>query len=150
MKKMSIEEAIRHLGTVNDTINPKLEKGMRLVCVKIEGDIKKSMADTPRDTGRSYYTNNKKVPHHPSLPGNPPAPDTGRLRNSISSAVENKGYEVHGAVGTTQLDPPYGAYLENGTSTMQPRPWLAPAVAQNEDFIRETFAACIQGAFGGR
>ena len=150
MKKMSVDEAVRYLGTVNDTISPKLEKGMKLVCAKIEGDIKESMSKTDRDESRSYFTSNKKVPHHPSKPGCPPAPDTGTLRNSIRYRVENRGNEVYGVVGTTQLDPPYGAYLENGTSRMKPRPWLRPAVQDNEEFIRDVFAACIKGAFGGR
>ncbi|MBQ3799428.1 MAG: hypothetical protein II837_03940 [Treponema sp.] len=150
MKKMSLEEGIRYLGDVSNAMPPVLEKKMKLVCAKLTGDIQESMSKTERDESRSYFTSNKKIPHHPSKPGCPPAPDTGTLRNSIRYRVENRGNEVYGVVGTTQLDPPYGAYLENGTSRMKPRPWLAPAVESNKDFIQKTFESGLKEAFGCR
>lgn len=147
---MSLEEGIRYLGDVSNAMPPVLEKKMKLVCAKLTGDIQESMSKTERDESRSYFTSNKKIPHHPSKPGCPPAPDTGTLRNSIRYRVENRGNEVYGVVGTTQLDPPYGAYLENGTSRMKPRPWLAPAVESNKDFIQKTFESGLKEAFGCR
>ena len=150
MKKMSIEEAIKHLGDVNDAVFPALEQGMRVVCTKITDDIKESMAKTTRDSSRSYHTHNKKIPHHPSAPGNPPAPDTGNLRNSIRFSVENAGNAVKGRIGSTQNKPPYGAYLEYGTSNILPRPWLAPAIERNTDFMRDTFSSAVQKAVEGK
>ena len=107
------------------------------------------MAHTPRDTSKSYFTNNKSKAHHPSLPGNPPAPDTGNLRNSIRYEIHDEGKEVYGIVGTTQKDPPYGEYLEYGTSKMQPRPWLRPAMEKNNSWIRSSIAKSVANTFKG-
>lgn len=154
MKKMDFDEAIKHLGDISDSVNPKLEKGMKLVCAKIASDIQESMSKTPRDTGKSYFRNNKRIPHHPSMPGNPPAPDTGNLRRSIRFRVENKDYEVNGKVGSTQTNPPYGAYLEYGYvlngKAVPPRPWLHPAMENNKEFMKETFKTVIQSSLKGK
>ena len=109
------------------------------------------MAHTPINTERSYYTNNKTKAHHPSLPGNPPAPDTGNLRNSVRYEVYNNDGDVYGVVGTTQKDADYGLYLEYGTSDgrIVPRPWLRPAMRKNNDFIRRTIAKAVKDTLTG-
>ncbi len=69
----------------------------------------------------------KKIKYHiASAPGEPPAVDTGHLRNSISSQLvttSSKFAEAEMAVGAE-----YGLALEKGTSRMQPRPFVAPSV----------------------
>ena len=49
--------------------------------------------------------------------------DTGRLRNSITNAVEMGEQAVY--IGTNVE---YAGYVELGTSRMKPRPYLKPAV----------------------
>ena len=99
---------------------------------------------------KSYYIHNKKIPHHPSLPGNPPAPDTGNLRNSIRYEIHAEPRSPYGVVGTTQKDPPYGQYLEYGTSKVAPRPWLRPAMEKNNEWIRQSIAKAVgRGLKGG-
>lgn len=49
--------------------------------------------------------------------------DTGRLRNSITNAVEMGEQAVY--IGTNVE---YAAYVELGTSRMKPQPYLKPAV----------------------
>ena len=72
-----------------------LEKSIKLCSEKVRSDIQYNMAHTLRDMNRSYYTNNKTKAHHPSMPDNPPAPDTGNLRESIRYEVHKEGKEVY-------------------------------------------------------
>ena len=113
-----------------------LEKVVGQACGIVQKDIMESMRDTPTQS-IGYHTYNKKVLHYPSLPNNPPAVDTGTLRRSITFDVGTDESKVTGRVGSTILDPPYGAYLEFGTSKMIQRPWLRPALERNREVIKE-------------
>jgi HK97 gp10 family phage protein len=70
-------------------------------------------------TGRSFSGG-----HRASAPGEPPASDTGRLVNSITTS-----YDFNELSGTVRARTEYAAYLEYGTSRMEPRPFMRPAVA---------------------
>lgn len=134
------------------SVTNSLEKTIKLCCKKVSDDIQYNMAHTPLDMSKTYYSNNKTKAHHPSLPGNPPAPDSGNLRDSIRYEIEKTGNTVYGIVGTTQKDPPYGAYLENaeyGSSKMAPRPWLRPAMISNNEFIRTSIAKAVARGLRG-
>lgn len=132
-------------------ITENLELAIKRCGEKVRSDIQYDMAHTPRNMERAYYSNNKTKAHHPSLPGNPPAPDTGNLRESIRYEVHNDDGNVYGIVGTTQKDPDYGLYLEYGTSDgrIAPRPWLRPAMRKNNDFIRTTIAKAVKDTLTG-
>ena len=79
-------------------LNENIELAIKQCGEKVRSDIQYNMAQTPRNMERTYYTNNKTKGHHPSLPNNPPAPDTGNLRESIRYEVHNEGNEVYGIV----------------------------------------------------
>lgn len=113
-----------------------LEKVVGQACGIVQKDIMESMRDTPTQSV-GYHTYNKKILHYPSLPNNPPAVDTGTLRRSITFDVETDESIINGRIGSTVLDPPYGAYLEFGTSRMIQRPWLRPALERNREVIKE-------------
>ena len=150
-KDMSFKQFSDYLSNIAPSIQGQLEKTIGLCCQKVRSDIQDSMAKTPRDMTKTYFTNNKTKGHHPSLLGNPPAPDTGNLRNSIRYEVHGEGKEVYGIVGSTQKDPPYGVYLEYGTSDgrIKPRPWLRPAMLKNNDWIRKTIAKVVGDSIKG-
>lgn len=125
-------------------------------CRKVHDDIQFDMAHTPRDMSRSYYKNNATKAHHPSLPGNPPAPDTDRLRGSINYEIHDSGKEVYGIVGSTLKAEEgdnsyenYAVYTEYGTSRMAPRPWLRPTMLKDNDFIRTEIAKAVRRTFTG-
>ena len=105
------------------------------------------MRDTQIDTSKTYYTYNKSKAHHPSVEGYPPAVDTGTLRRSITYQVdENK---LEGEVGSVITNPPYGAYLELGTTKdgrtlMKPRPWLQPAIDRNIGELKQMVGNTIK------
>ena len=149
-KTLNINEFSEHLNNIAPHVKEELTKTIELCCQKVRSDIQESMAKTERNMDKSYYTHNKTTPHHPSLPGNPPAPDTGNLRNSIRYEIHAESRSPYGVVGTTQNDPPYGQYLEYGTSKVAPRPWLRPVMEKNNEWIRQSIAKAVgRGLKGG-
>ncbi|MHC4157300.1 MAG: HK97-gp10 family putative phage morphogenesis protein, partial [Planctomycetota bacterium] len=64
------------------------------------------------------------------------AVDTGDLKKSVHHEVVQRGDEVLGFVGS---DLPYALPLETGTKNMQPRPYLRPALRNNERAIEQIF-----------
>jgi hypothetical protein len=61
----------------------------------------------------------------PSRPGEPPHKRTARLQTSVTWVLGEDSIGLYAAVGTN-VD--YGYWLEVGTDTIQPRPWLNPAL----------------------
>ncbi len=73
-------------------------------------------------TGRIYKR--RGGVHQASAPGEPPAPDTGNLRNAI-------GFQIiaPGRVGIgVEAGASYWRFLEFGTRFIDPRPFLRPAI----------------------
>lgn len=96
---------------------------------------------TNRRTGTVFPTDTR-PPHVASAPGQPPAPDTGRLRASYGSSVSRlpSGAELSIATGDKKAP-----YLEFGTSKMAPRPHLRRSVAASIPDIRGEVADGIEG-----
>jgi HK97 gp10 family phage protein len=115
-------------------------------CLMIEGTAKRLMRAT--FTAISYenpVTGRMVVNKRPrSVPGSAPAPDTGTLMRSITHDVDVDNKKVVGRVGSVITNPPYPAYLENGTSKMAARPWLRPSLDQNAVKIGAMFRKVFQ------
>lgn len=148
-REMKLDELSNLFKERAADLNENIELAIKQCGEKIRSDIQYNMAHTPRNMERTYYTNNKTTGHHPSLPDNPPAPDTGNLRESIRYEVHKEGKEVYGIVGSTQKDPNYAVYTEYGTKNMAPRPWLRPAMRDNNEFIRSNIAKAVKGTLAG-
>lgn len=116
-------------------LEDRLEKTFKLCAQKIQSDIQQSMTDTPVNNSVSYYTHNKKIPHHPSMPYNPPAVDSGDLRRSINYKVDVNDNEIVMRVGSTMKNEKYPYWLEFGTEKMKERPYIRPAFRNNFDFV---------------
>lgn len=108
-------------------------------CLLVEVDCKIGMTETQVDTSISYG----KHGHHPSVPGAYPAVDLGLLRMSVTHDIDVVGGAARGRVGSTIVDPPYGLFLEHGTSRMAPRPWLGPSMLKNAEKIKELLASSL-------
>ena len=147
--EMNLSEFSDFLKERVSGINSKLEKTIELCCKKVHDDIQYNMAHTPLNMSKSYYTNNKTKAHHPSLPENPPAVDTGRLRGSINYEIHGSGQEVYGIVGSTLKEPDYAFWTEYGSTKMAPRPWLRPAMRKNNDFVRASITKAIKETLTG-
>lgn len=96
------------------------------------------MNESPR-SGRVYTR--RGVSHRASAPGEPPAPDTGRLRQSLRTE-----YNRELLMGTAIASTAYAQALEFGTSRIAPRPFMRPALANRKDEIEADIAAEIRNA----
>lgn len=148
-KDVTLSQFSDYLSNVVPQVEGELNKTIDLCCKKVQDDIQYSMAHTERDMSKTYFTNNKTKAHHPSLPGNPPAVDSGNLRNSIRYEVHSEGSEIYGVVGSTQKDPDYAVFTEYGTNQMAPRPWLRPAMQKNNEWIRKSMANAVANTLKG-
>ena len=123
------EKLARELQKKGNDIVKETEIAIKKSALLVEGDTKKSM----RGGGS---------PHVPSRPGEPPRVDTNLLRASITHQFIRgpKGNIVDAKVGVRSGDDPdkynYGIYLEFGTSNIQKRPFLLPALNKNAKAIR--------------
>ena len=143
--QLDLQKQIRELQAkfkekVKD-VNSGLTNAVTKSCLLIERTAKLGMQNTQTDSSKTYRRG-----HHPSIEGDFPAIDEGTLVHSITHDIKEDGDRVTGRVGSTIVSPPYGAYLENGTSRMAPRPWLLPSIDQNKDEIK----TLIQGVIKGR
>ena len=67
--------------------------------------------------------------------------DTGRLRNSITNAIDTEANAVF--IGTNVE---YGPYVELGTSRRHPHPYLKPAASDHADEYRAILKSCLGSA----
>jgi len=124
-------------------------KAMKKACIFVQRYAKQTVGGP--GSGRAYKRGKGKGKaaryHYASVPGAPPARDSGVLTSSISYKIDKKGAYIQGRVGPDvakiasrkkgSTDPEYGLYLELGTKRMAARPWLS--LTQNEtsdDVIR--------------
>lgn len=90
---------------------------LREVTIEMVADIQNSFGTSP--PGREYPRGEGKV-HIASRPGYPPSVDVGTLRASITWMPMGR---LHTRI---QDGVEYGLYLEDGTETIAPRPFIAP------------------------
>lgn len=140
--KKEVEKFLKFLHNSQEKIYTEMGKTLVKACALIQRDAQESMRDTQIDTSKTYYTYNKSKAHHPSVEGYPPAVDTGTLRRSITYQVDED--KLEGEVGSVITNPPYGAYLELGTSRMKPRKWLQPAIDRNIGELKQMVGNTIK------
>ena len=103
-----------HGRKFRNRIEAYMHTRLEAVGALLEGDIKESFGESPAPAG------------------GPPGVDTGRLRASIAN--ERKGMTLR--VGTNVE---YGPHQELGTSKMDARPFLRPAIPRNKSTIKSYF-----------
>ena len=67
--------------------------------------------------------------------------DTGRLRNSITNAIDTEENAVY--IGTNVE---YAPYVELGTSRRSRHPYLKPAASEHGDEYRAILKGCLESA----
>lgn len=92
-------------------------------------------------SGDTYTKYNPRRTHRASAAGEPPAADTGYLHNNIIFEIDADGF---GASVESRAE--YSEALEFGTSKMQARPFLQPAIEENRPKIRALMVALMRGA----
>ena len=112
----------------------KLKKMVQRSTALVEGTTKQSILKG--GTGITYQKYNPRRTHTASAKGEPPASDTGFLVSNITSSVRKQGTSV---VGQIVASAPYAPYLEFGTSTIEKRPFMQPALERNRPKIKRIF-----------
>lgn len=104
------------------------ETGVRAATIEAETLVKLELSKP--GTGRVYGR------HTASAPGEPPAPDTGRLRNAVQTEVYRSPTAVTGEVS---INTEYAAALELGTERMAPRPFASTVVRERAGRLLDVF-----------
>ena len=130
-----INKISRELLKVHGELRGTVNKALFLEFNAVRNYIITSMRNTKRSE-KSYKR--KSVEHHPSLPGNPPAIDTGDLVKAILYDIYNMEARV-GLVGGA----PHGVFLETKEGAGR-REWLKPAVEANKEKIIKKIQAAIK------
>ena len=124
--------------TVLDRILAALPGGVELALDKIVTDINATAVNSMEGIkhGRVYTHGN--VAHQASAPGEPPAVDTGNLKNSWYMR-KTRGSRTFG------FSAEYAPHLEFGTVRMAARPFFLPAIVKGSAGLVREITALARG-----
>jgi HK97 gp10 family phage protein len=114
---VELRAALREFGIQADK---ELADIVRGTAQNIRTHAIKSILRGPKN-GVEYQKYKPNRRHRASAPGQAPATDTGRLAGAIKADINGKQAEV-------VADTEYAAWLEFGTSDIEPRPFMVPAM----------------------
>ena len=104
----------------------------------IRGEAIKSIQSGAK-SGVMYQMYNPRREHRASAPGQAPASDTGNLVSKIIVKQKTKN------IVNVESNADYSAFLEYGTSKMDPRPFMLPAFEKSKKPITEaTFKRVVK------
>jgi len=135
---MSIDLKITNLKAFNKKLEKRLQDNKVIEYVTratnmVENTAQESIKN--RGTGRTYKRGN--ITHTASAAGQPPATDTGFLGQNITMNVDVKSNGT--VVGQIISAAPYSKALEFGTTNMDARPFMQPALEKNKRKIERLF-----------
>ena len=132
IKVEGVEQVQRNIAALKKRYGEAVLEAGNTVAQMIRTTAIKSIQDVSQGGQTVRYTaDGNPYDHTVSNPGEAPNTDTGRLVGSIQVEIEAEDIFV----GSTLQ---YAAHLEYGTTTMQARPWLIPAVEANRrDALKE-------------
>ena len=112
-----------------------IQRGLNIAMVALQREIRITLSK--KGTGVGYFGGKKGKGSYRrrSAPFNPPAVDTGTLRNSVQTAtVENRtgrdfvSVVMYGLVAGVNKDARIPGWLEGSTRYMHHRPFIAPSI----------------------
>lgn len=115
------DDAIRAWKNYGAATKRNVVRALNASAVVLQGEIRQVMRDSPR--GGKLYRRGRGVSHRASAPGEPPAPDTGRLMGSIQVEPATAGTLVAQVFSAAE----YARRLEFGDVRVKPRPAWRPA-----------------------
>lgn len=129
---MDIKFSVKNIKKVLSQLN-KLEKDMEIPFQEIvkgggqfiRGEAIKSIQAGAK-SGIVYEKYNPRRSHRASAPGQAPASDTGNLVSKIIVRQKTKN------ITNVESNADYSAFLEYGTSKMEPRPFMLPAFEKSK------------------
>lgn len=123
----AIELANSFIRTAEE-LQPEVEKAVNQAIILVESSAKESIAQGPK-SGKVYVKKgSNSAEHQASAAGQAPANDTGNLSENIRTKLK-RGKRV---IGSVISKAPYSAALEFGTKDIKPRPFMRPALMNNE------------------
>lgn len=121
------------LGRIGVKTYQEVHRTLKRGALKIENRAVQGIIEPPK-TGRIYASKHRKgKKHQASAPGEFPAADSGRLHQSITSVEASTKDLIRFETGPNT---DYARMLEEGTSKMEPRPYMTPSYNENEAGIR--------------
>jgi len=119
------------LARLNGIADDKAERGLKTTLAQGEAIMKAVILSQPGE-GRVYGK------HRASAPGQPPAPDTGELRNKTNAdpSLRRVGGDLIGRIVANSRK---ASALENGTERMAARPFLSRLVKEHAPALVAAF-----------
>lgn len=130
-----LADALRRWGKFAQN---EINEAIDATAMNVHSDAVKSIQRGTK-SGRTYRKYEPNREHQASAPGEAPSSDTGELAGSIQ-IIDRLDVAYVGS----DLD--YAEFLEFGTSDMQERPWLRPAVEKNRLIFRKRLINAIKAA----
>ena len=130
IKVSNIKKALKQLKTLQKDLEPDFQEIVKGGAQLIRGEAIKSIQSGAK-SGIVYEKYNPRRTHRASAPGEAPASDTGNLVSKIIVRQDGKDKT------NVESNAHYSAYLEYGTSKMEPRPFMFPALEKSRKPIEQ-------------
>ena len=121
----NLDKVLGQLKKLNKQLEPDFQEIVKGGGQFIRGEAIKSIQSGAK-SGIVYEKYNPRRTHRASAPGEAPASDTGNLVSKIIVKQKTKN------ITNVESNANYSAFLEYGTSKMQPRPFMFPAFEKSK------------------
>ena len=121
----NIKKVLSQLENLDKQLEPDFQEIVKGGAQLIRGEAIKSI-QTGAKSGVVYQMYNPRREHRASAPGQSPASDTGNLVSQIIVKQKTRN------ITNVESNANYSAFLEYGTSKMQPRPFMLPAFEKSK------------------
>ena len=134
----NLKKALSQLENLDKQLEPDFQEIVKGGAQLIRGEAIKSI-QTGAKSGIVYQMYNPRREHRASAPGQAPASDTGNLVSKIIVKQKTRN------ITNVESNANYSAYLEYGTSKMEPRPFMLPAFEKSKKPILDaTFTRVVR------
>ena len=121
----NLKKVLSQLENLDKQLEPDFQEIVKGGAQLIRGEAIKSI-QTGAKSGVIYQKYNPRREHRASAPGQAPASDTGNLVSKIIVRQKTKN------ITNVESNADYSAFLEYGTSKMEPRPFMLPAFEKSK------------------
>ena len=134
----NLKKVLSQLENLDKQLEPDFQEIVKGGAQLIRGEAIKSI-QTGAKSGVVYQMYNPRREHRASAPGQAPASDTGNLVSKIIIKQKTRN------ITNVESNANYSAFLEYGTSKMQPRPFMLPAFEKSKKPILDaTFTRVVR------
>jgi len=138
LKVKNLKKVMGQLSKLNKQLEPDFQEIVKGGAQLIRGEAVKSIQSGAK-SGIVYEKYNPRRTHRASAPGEAPASDTGNLVSKIIVKQKSKN------ITNVESNANYSAFLEYGTSKMEPRPFMLPAFEKSQKRITQaTFKRVVK------